>query len=258
MRRGSLSLLVAIAIALASPRAARADTETCLAAYDAGQRLRGETKLRAAEAQLIACAQDGCPAELRRDCLGWLDEVRKSLPSLVVQVVAQNGCDLVEGKVLIDGELVAERLDGKALELDPGVHTVRIEDGTTGLEQRVVLGEGEKNRRVSMTFAAGAICGSAPPRSTGVGMAPRPEPVAPGRPISTLTYVLGGIGIAGLAVSSGFYASGWSQKGTLDSCRPSCSRGDVDSMSRTFVIGDVLLALGVVSLGAAAILSLTR
>jgi hypothetical protein len=49
-----------------------------------------------------------------------------------------------------------------------------------------------------------------------------------------------------------------SQKSTLDDCRPRCATADVDTMRRTFLIGDVLLAVGVSALAAAAILYVTR
>src|SRR5262249_19486390 len=214
--------------------------------------------------QAIACAQDACPAELRKDCLRWVEEVNRDTPSLVVHAVGADACDLEQARVLVDGQLVAERLEGKPVLLDPGVHAVRVETtGAQPIEQRVVLSEGEKNRVVEFRFApAGATCHApiAPPTPP-----PTPPPLPPpkrppprGRPIPPLVYVLGGVSALSLGIAGGFYISALSQKNTLDGCRPRCAVSDVDTMRRTYLVGDVLLGVGVVALATAAILFVTR
>jgi hypothetical protein len=258
-RIGGAATLWAALLTIAST--ARADPiESCVGAYDAPQRLQHGGKLREAEIQAIACAQDACPAELRKDCLRWIEEIHRSTPSLVVHGVGPDGCDLERARVFVDGQFVADHLEGKALPLDPGAHAIRVEtDGRPPIEQRVILSEGEKNRVVDARFApADAVCRAA----AGIG-APeaRPRIVAPAahaRPTPPLVYVLGGAGLLSLGVASGFYVSALSQKGTLDECRPRCATPDVDTMRRTYLVGDVLLTVGVASLAAAAILYFTR
>jgi hypothetical protein len=71
-------------------------------------------------------------------------------------------------------------------------------------------------------------------------------------------YVLGGAGLAGLAVGSIVAATGFSKKSDLDGCKPGCNPDDVAAMRRTFVVSDVLIGLSVISLGAAAYLYFTR
>src|SRR5262249_37325530 len=131
------------------------------------------------------------------------------------------------------------------------------------IEQRVVLSEGEKNRVVEIRFAPlGATCRA--PKVETPPPPPLPPPPPPRRqetrtrPIPPLVYVLGGASIVGLGVASGFYVSANSQKGTLDQCRPACTTADVDTMRRTYLVGDVLLAVGVTALATAAILFFTR
>jgi hypothetical protein len=261
MGRRFRALSLAAAVLSAADRAPAADPlEGCVASYDAAQRLQHAGKLLEAETEAIACAQDACPAELRKDCLRWDDDVRRSTPSLVVHAVGADACDLETARVTIDGRRVAERLDGKALPLDPGAHAVRIEaSGLSPMEQRVIVSEGEKNRVLEVRFApAGATCGS---DKAALPVEPRPSP-APAqdraRPVPPLVYVLSGVSALSLGVAGGFYVSALSQKGTLDDCRPRCASGDVDRMRRTYLIGDLLLATGVVSLAAAAVFFFTR
>lgn len=60
------------------------------------------------------------------------------------------------------------------------------------------------------------------------------------------------------AGSASIAISAWSQKGTLDDCKGTCSERDVDTMERTFAIADVALVTGVIALAAAAVVYLVR
>jgi hypothetical protein len=266
MRRAPLTLLLLAALLAPSlPARARADTESCLAAYDAVQRRRSSGKLRESEAQGLECAKESCPAQLRKDCLVWLDEIRRAIPSIVLSVTDASGCDLVERRVYVDDVLVPGGLVGKALDLDPGVHVVRVEaENHPPTLQRVALSEGEKDRRIAVSFAPpGIVCGGPkPPGVSGVSPDGRMEKKSeaprqaeggepPSRPVPTFAYVFGAAAIVGLGASAGFYASGFSQKSTLDDCRPRCAASDVDTMRRTFFLGDALFGVGLVSLGLA-------
>jgi hypothetical protein len=81
--------------------------------------------------------------------------------------------------------------------------------------------------------------------------------VTPKKATSPFVWILGGIGLASLGVGGGFGIAGLSQKSTLDECRPRCASSEVDTMQRSFLVGDVLMGVGIVSLGAAAILYFT-
>ena len=73
-----------------------------------------------------------------------------------------------------------------------------------------------------------------------------------------LAYVLGGIGVVGLAGFAGFAADGYSKKSELDeTCRPSCPDAKVDDMQRSFLVGDVMLGVGIAALAGAAIVYFT-
>ena len=67
----------------------------------------------------------------------------------------------------------------------------------------------------------------------------------------TLAYVLGGIGIAALAGSGYFAWTGRSQRqGLAETCSPTCTDPQVAPVRSKYLVADILLALGVTSLGA--------
>ncbi len=190
----------------------------------------------------------------------WLDEIRASMPSLSVSVTDVDGCDVTKATVAVDGEVVATSLDGRALSIDPGVHVLRVELATGRVsEQRVVLNEGEKARRHVVSFAArGVTCGRA--TSSGASGSAAPVSASSERHGQTplMTYVLGGVGIAALAVGGGFEIVGFSDRAAFDACRPRCSSESVDDWRTKFIVGDVFIGVGLVSLGIAGYLYFTR
>jgi hypothetical protein len=141
--------------------------------------------------------------------------------------------------VLVDGRPLTERLDGRAHRLDPGPHTFQFEaPGMPPENVRVVLAEGELLRRVEAVLDSGE---------------------APGgdAPIPTLTWVLGGVGVAGLIGFTAFALSGLSQESDLEACEPNCSTSDTDDLKQTYLFADISLAIGIVGLGGATYFYLT-
>src|SRR5579871_1468603 len=136
MRRTSSLVVVAILQALL-PRAARADEkQQCIASSDQGQELRDNGNYRRAREAFAACARAACPALVRRDCAQWQADLEETWPSVIVSAKDERGNDLAEGRVLVDGEMLVAKLDGKPARVDPGEHKLRIEaDGYPAIEQ---------------------------------------------------------------------------------------------------------------------------
>ena len=241
----------------------RPDKQACVAAYEEAQQLRKDGKLTSSRARLLVCAQDSCPAVVRRDCTVWLAEVEQATPTVVLAARAPGGQDAVEVTVSLDGKPLAKRLDGKALPLDPGPHTFRFELPSAQVparEETILLHEGERNRQVLADFQPPAAppSGAAAP-SGGPAGAPLPSPMRPA-PTPVGAYVLGGLGVAGLGVFTAFGLLGLSAKNDLDAraCRPGCAQGDVDAVKQKFLVADIGLGVGAVSLGIATVLFLAR
>jgi hypothetical protein len=248
-RRNVVGAPAAIAAAIVSLFAAGAradDTPACLGAYEQAQRYKSDSRLRAARDALIVCARDTCPVAIARECDGWRTEVEQSLPTVVVEARGPSGQDLVEVRVRVDGEVIAERLDGRPLAVDPGAHTFRYElHGGAGvappIEERLVVRAGEKNRRLVARFEEAATQAAGPER---------PTPVA--------VWVLGGVGVVGLGAFGYFALRGNGIRGDLDECKPTCSSAEVDRLTTHYALADVSLGVAAVSLGAALVVFLTR
>jgi hypothetical protein len=100
------------------------------------------------------CTADSCPALIRRDCANWLESLAAQTPTLVFVGRDAAGVDVLAGRVLLDGRVVASQLDGRPIRVDPGPHLVRVEGGHGAVwEQRIVARAGEIDRRVVATLA---------------------------------------------------------------------------------------------------------
>ena len=239
-------VLTLMPAALAQP-AGGEGTEACVAAHLTAQRLRRDGRLRAAKESLVACSRSSCPQVLVEECGPWLREVEQTLPTIVFEAVGPDGLDVADARVLIDGEVLVERLDGKAVEVDPGEHVLRYERaGWPSIEQMVLIREGDKGRRVAVRFE------KAP--------APLQESVSAPRPTPLIVYGLAGLGVIGVGLFATMGAVGLSQRNDLDDlgCKPSCATSDVDDVRRAFLVGDIALVTGVAALGAAVVVYLTR
>jgi hypothetical protein len=248
---------------LATATAARADEpavdanietkKACVAQHEQAQLLRRQGRLIDTRAALVACAQEACPGVVRTDCVQWLGDVARAVPSVVLTARTAAG-DEPGVRVYGDGVLLAPHLDGHAIELDPGLHTFRFESPSgESVEQKVLLVEGEKNRIVEAMFGAAMPA----PRPIVSDVPPPARPTY--RPIPWLDFALLGATVAGAAAFAGFGIWGLNEKKTLETnCEPVCAKSDIDSIRTKFAVADVGLAVGVLSAAAAGYVYFTR
>jgi hypothetical protein len=195
---------LAMGMTLLPARGARADepgseTSVCVVAFERGQALRREGALREARDQLLLCAQASCPELLSERCLPWLEEVRAAIPTVIVAAKDAAGRDVFDARIVVDGEVVAERLDGRPLELDPGPRRIRVErPGMIPVERDVVIVEGEQRRRLDVVLEPPGEPEPAPEP------APPAEVVAEDGPSGALiaSYSLVALGTAALVAGS--------------------------------------------------------
>ena len=218
-----------------------AKKQMCVASLDKAQSLQTSHKLVEARESYLSCSNSACPDLVREDCAKSLATVDGTLPSAVFSAQAESG-DITDVRVLVDGNLVSEKLDGKALSLDPGEHTARfIKVGRLPLEVKFVAREGEKNHAVLASFAT-----PAKPEL------PKKQEGAKHTPI--LPILLGGVGLAAVGGGFAFRLSADADGRDLrDSCAPACSGSARDSLSNKLVMSNVSFAAGGVLLAASAI-----
>jgi hypothetical protein len=198
-----------------------------------------EQKMRAARKQLLVCAVPGCPKDVKADCTHQIEDINARLPTVVFAVRTAAGQDLVDVRVTMDGELLAERLDGSALQLDPGSHSVTFEaTGETAVTKTFVFHDGDKGRKEVI------VVGSLPPPPP-VVVAPVPLETGKGSTQRAVGLILGGVGILGLgagAVLGGLATSAWSKAKSACPGQASCTASAVaDSQhAETFATGSTI------------------
>lgn len=240
--------VVLLVLALGAPVAAQAvEQEGCNEDYVAAQRTRKEGKLLQAREHLLACSRELCMDVIEKDCVTWLQDVDHSTPTVVVFARDKWGDETLNVRLLIDGQIVRDVLDAKAIPVDPGTHVFRFETtDATPVEQKVILREGEKNRRVEMQF--------------GVGDAGHDNERVPGSDdgelhfgLQDLGWVLGGAGVASIVGASLFFVSASAAESDFDgiNCGASCQKANDDAVDRQRMIGRVMLGIGVASAVAA-------
>jgi hypothetical protein len=261
-------LLSSVALADGAP-----DSAACVDAYSKAQTLRNDKKLVEARAALLTCAQPSCKDFIVKDCTDWLDQVRQALPTVVAVATDPAGNALIDVKVTVDGAPFQDKIDGRALPLNPGVHAFKFEaaDGTK-IEKQILVAEGEHDKRIAVTLgnapaapAAGAApagAGAATPAAGGTSTAAPGEGSAPGGAQKSPWKMIGlgtaGVGVAGLAVGSVFGISAMSKKNSASSSCDSnahCTQPGYDAMKDAqsaaglstifFIAGGVLAAGGV-------------
>lgn len=234
----ALCLVLMLVIARTAGTARADDSKgACFDAYEQAQRLRKSNKLRASREKLAQCAAAACPDFIRKDCTQWASEVDASMASLVVSTKGTRAEAGGPTRVFVDGERVADAIDGAPIAVDPGEHVVRCEVGSRFVEQKVKVDE---KQRVPVVLDFGEPKPDAPPPQP-------PPPMVESRGLSPMTWVLGGVAIAGVA---SFVAFGLSGKAD-ESCAPNCSRGQADSLRREYLFADVSLAVALVATGGA-------
>lgn len=261
-RSPAWSLAALLAASIAPPALAAPSKAACVDAHGDGQAQRKAGKLLAARERFLVCADEACPAVVRKECLAWAQEVDADATSFVVEATVEGAGDTTDVVVALDGQVIAKRLDGRAIVADPGPHTLRFETpGATAVEQSVTLRAGEKNRKLSVTFRRPSAAPSAPAPASVAPPPPAPVTVEAPKPTrSSLPYVLAGVGVVGLAGFAYFGLDASKKKSELDDrgCKPGCPQGDVDAVKRGYLFANVSLGVGLVGLGVATVMLVGR
>jgi hypothetical protein len=260
----ALGVLLALGTVLPARADPAADKQACVASYEAGQRLQRQRAFVEARQELLVCSRDPCPRVLQGECVGWLNEVNRAIPSVVLGARTPAGRDLTAVRVLLDGRPFAAALDGKAIDLDPGEHVFDFipADGET-VHQRAVIREGQKDRELTVMLGQSPspppTASSTPPvNETSPTRAEEPER-ARLRPLPPGAYVLAGVGVVALGSFAYFGLAGLSeQHSTLDPCKPACSPSRTDDVLYKYIVADVSLGVAIAALAMATVLVLIR
>jgi hypothetical protein len=257
MRWGSRVLAVSSMMVFVAPTATAAPPgkggagtakTACLAAHEEAVALRTQKKLHGARDKFVACARVECPTVVRKECVEQLALVEKDAPTVSLEARDEAGMDTTAVKVSMDGTTLVERLTGTGVDVEPGEHVFRFEraDGKA-IEQRVLVVEGDKNRKVVADFGS---------------LVPKPVPLVEkpthqdSRQIPVLSYVAGGVAIVALGSFTIFALSGkGAEKDLASSCSPNCKDDELSTVKRDYAIADVSLVVGLVAAAVAVVLA---
>jgi hypothetical protein len=236
--------------ALAAP-----NKQACVTAYEETQIAMRRSRLRHAREALQTCLNEACPAVLRSDCAGWLKEVEARTPSVVVESTS-GGSHVTDARLFVDGELHPSGIDGKAMELEPGTHSFRVEaSGAAPVTVEAIIREGEKLKVVRVEIPTTTPSRPQDPTNPDTPGVPGEEMQ---RPVPWTVYAAAGVGVAAMAGFSIFAISGSSMKSDLDPCKPDCTEAQLSDVRTQFIVADVFLGVTALAIGAAAYLFLTR
>jgi hypothetical protein len=255
MSKNALSLGLLASLLMVATVSHADDKSICLDAASKGQNLRDAHKLAEARDQFRTCARRECPAIVQQDCGGWLTEVEKSLPTVVITAKDGAGADLTEVRVAVDGQPLATKLDGQAVAINPGRHLVHFElaDGTA-LDQEILVKEGGKDQAVAVVLGR-------PPTTLSIGnkasaTAGTSAHGGASGPWKTVGWMLAGVGVVGVGVGTAFGVVAINDKSSAHCVADMCLAGPLSDARTAAIIADVGLIAGGVLLASGATLVL--
>lgn len=250
-----VAAVLAVALAAGAAHADDPTTADCLGASENSLKLGNEQKLRAERAQLLVCAAATCPADIRKECLRHVDEVNAQIPTIIFAVKDTAGNDLSAVKVTMDGEVLAERLQGVGLSMDPGEHTFTFEAPGQGVvTKKLIIAAGQKDRREQINFGAATTT-----TTTDVPVSPSSGGLGTQKKIALVT---GGLGIVGVGLGTVFGLIAMGKKSDAQNeCPNQCTTPDgVSKWNDAATAGNVstvAFIVGGVALAGAAVLWFT-
>jgi hypothetical protein len=156
--RGCFSVLAALAVVLSSAPAEAygengesAQAVDCSAAGAGARRARDEGKLLRARQELTACAEQ-CSGPTGDACRADAAEVLAATPTLLFEAQDAEGHDLHDVTVALDGVPILQELDGKAIAVDPGPHSITFAHHGILVNRNVGAVAGAKAVAVDATF----------------------------------------------------------------------------------------------------------
>lgn len=254
-RQGAPRLLAAfafLAVLLPSPAGASGPAAQCVRAANEGQTLRDEGKLLRAREELAQCAAPQCPKVVSAECRRWLEELGARIPKVVVVLQDSFGADITPNRVLIDGEPSIDAASGRAVSLDPGLHSFRSESDSGSAERKLVVRERESGQKVVLVLPPKAA-----PKSTPIVAVPT-APIEFSRPVPVLSWVAASVAVVAAGVGTGFAVDAASRFGDLTSRCPDCAESEVADLRTRSSVADVAFAVAIVTASVAVIAYLAR
>ncbi|MET0794560.1 MAG: hypothetical protein ABW061_23775, partial [Polyangiaceae bacterium] len=158
-RRWCTDFALAVALSLngaaahAEGAAPSRSVQECAQAYENSQEHRRAGALSSARSEFARCEQADCPEFIRIDCARWSKEAELAQPTVVFSA-KRGALDLSAVRVSVGERVLVERLQGQAVELDPGEYDFQFETaGSATITRHAVVRAVDKEQLVQVEFA---------------------------------------------------------------------------------------------------------
>jgi hypothetical protein len=164
------------------------------------------------------------------------------MSTVVVRARDSNGHDIIDVRVLVDGNVLLPKLEGTSVAVDPGQHKFRYEfpNGKV-VEEDVLIAEGEKDRVIRVELKDSGPSG---PPSGGEGGG---EKSSKGGGPGVAPWIILGVGAASTIAFVALQADAQSTYSSLNNgcgVTHSCDPGKVSALGTEFGVSGVFLAVG--------------
>jgi hypothetical protein len=224
------------------------DKAACAHSFEQAQRDRNDAHYLTATKELLTCSNPRCGDAIFQECTKMYTELQEATPSIVFAARDPKNGELSDVTVVMDGQTAKTQLDGKPLLVDPGNHTFKFSAASyLPVERQILIRAGEKFRQVSVVLSPEhpePEPAAAPPPTSGAApvtaaISPRP------RHVPVASYVLGGVGVLGIAGFALFRVSGKSDYDHLhETCVDTCPKSSVDPVRQKYLFSDIALGVG--------------
>ena len=249
-----IAACVAALLVVLQPCAAELRPHICSVTYKRALKLERNGRLLDAQAQLQACAKPVCGTVVQRQCRIRYEQLVGDTPSIVPTVSDPHGAPVVDVEVSMDGVLLASRIDGRAVPIDPGLHEFVFQKNKDVVAtQKIVILEGQRNHPIAVTLETP----KEPPPAAAA--APAPEPHVPPAAVSELPAgeprrlslkgpsTLLGTGLLALGGYGLLTYWGRNDNDKLAQCSPNCLQASVDHVHDLYLYANISLSVGIVA-----------
>lgn len=214
-----------------------------------------EPRLLRARELLRRCASSDCRPWMIADCAKSLVDVERRIPSVVL-AAHESGRSIVDARVREGNTWLVQQLDGRSVEVEPGVHTLVLVL-RSGKEVRTsfVVEEGARLQRLEFDVPPSPLLSPA-------ALQPLPSAAhtehsrAPTwlRPAGTVAAIAG---VGGIVLGSAFGIAAWNDRESANCdarglCDPEPLRranSEASAATAGFAVGGAVLGLGLLALG---------
>jgi hypothetical protein len=221
---------------------------SCVEPYESAQQHRNAGDLLRSRDELRRCSATTCPVLIQSDCTTWLVQVAEAIPSVIFAAKLDDE-SVFDVSVAIDGTAATSQLDGKPVEVNPGLHTFAFtRQGFPAIEKKLIVAAHEMGQIVSVGWKAPVITAPAVPLQA-APLALEPEARSGASAGRVLGWSALGLAVAGVAVGSVTGVMMYGARSSAEAACPNnlCKPGGLDDIdhARTYAtVSTVGFAVG--------------